>query len=402
MGQIKQAGLLHKNFQVIGITRRDIKKSDLLLAKCRNLSPHLEILKMDVAQAAEFSKLKNRLADVKTGQIILHLSVPPEVVPQTIKYLGEHGLNGPAYKLLLEKPFGSDLASAKALARQISRYFSEDQTYRIDHYLAKEMAQNLTVFAHGNAIFSNIWSRQFIDRIEIDIAEAIGIESRAGFYESTGALRDIVQSHGLQLLALILMEKPSDLFDPRDWPARRLAAIKQLKVSADKTVRGQYAGYRQEAGNPSSDVETFVSLELASRDKRWRAVPIRLTTGKRLDRKLTEIRIYFKKLRDSESDLLTLRIQPREGVKITVWAKEPGYEHRLKKLPLSFNYERHYDRLPEAYEKVLVDVMRSDHNLFASAAEVEACWAVLEPLLRRAAPLKIYQPGLTIEEVLQS
>lgn len=405
LGQIKRAGLLG-DFKLIGITRRDIKKTELLNKDCANLAGHVEILKMDVGAAADYRKLKQTVmrAAGKRHQIILHLSVPPEIVPRTVGYLADAGLNDQRTKLLLEKPFGFDYRSAEALCAEINRSFSEQQTYRIDHYLAKQMAQNLAVLIDGNVLLSNVWSRKYINRIDITVAETIGVEGRTDFYESTGALRDIVQSHGLQLAALTLMKSTKDVFGLKDLPKLRLSALNQLRANPAKTTRAQYKGYRKEVAHPQSHVETFVRLELHSTDRRWKGVPIYLTTGKKLDAKLTEICITFKSVKGMEADQLTFRIQPREGAEMSIWIKEPGYENRLKKLPLAFNYGKYYERLPDAYERVLVDVMRSDHSLFASSQEVLASWKVLQPVLdlwqKDSADLKFYNPGSTIEQVL--
>ncbi len=408
LGQIKRAGLIGKDFQVIGITRQNIDKSKLLNKDCRNLSSHIRLLQMDVSVRSDYELLKKEIMKAQSGnsryQVILHLSVPPEIVSQTVGYLAKAGLNVNTTKLLLEKPFGFDLTSAKKLTTKLKRCFNEQQTYRIDHYLAKQMAQNLTVLVDGNVLLRNVWTRQFIEHIEIVVAENIGLEGRAGFYESTGALRDIVQSHGLQLAALTLMESTNDIFGLGDLSKLRLAALKQLDVVVDKSKRAQYIGYKDDVNNSKSSVETFVSLELRSSNPRWKGVPIRLVTGKMLNSKLSEIRVTFKPIKDSEPDQLNLRIQPKEGAEMAVWVKEPGYEHRLKKLPLSFYYSSHYDRLPEAYEKVLVDVIRGDHSLFASSEEILESWRILEPVQKRwknsDKDLMQYKKRQTIEQVL--
>jgi glucose-6-phosphate 1-dehydrogenase len=269
------------------------------------------------------------------------------------------------------------------------------------------MAQNIVVFLGSNTLFRSVWNSQFIEKIEIDASEQISIEGRANFYESIGALRDIVQSHLLQLAALTLMEPCSNIFDYEEMPAHRLSALKKLSADASQPfVRGQYEGYRREVGNPSSATETFTALTLKSEDPRWKDVPIRLATGKSLKEKLTEIRVYFKKMEETEENLLILRIQPREAIVIQIWVKQPGYERRLQKIPHEFTYNTHFDHLPEAYEQVLVDAMSSNHSLFAGSEEVLESWRILKPVqqkwLESTNDIKTYSPGSTIEEILKT
>jgi glucose-6-phosphate 1-dehydrogenase len=302
----------------------------------------------------------------------------------------------------MEKPFGTDLNSAKKLINEIGRYFKEEQVYRIDHYLAKEAAQNIAVFLGSNALFRDVWNNRFIEKIDIVAEEEVGVANRADFWEQTGTLRDFVQSHLMQLAALVLMKPCPDVFDFSQVQPRRLAALKQLKLAdAGGTVKAQYDGYRHEAGNPKSNVETFVSLTLKSGDPDWQGIPITLTTGKKLKEKQTEIRVYFKKTQSAQTNLLRLLIQPRVGIELELWVKKPGYEQSLQKLPLDFSYQQYFDRLPEAYEQVIVDAIRSRNNLFASSEEVLASWKILQPLLagwdkRRPS---IYKPRQTAEEV---
>lgn len=401
--QISAHKKLADNFQILGVSRRALKVADVLGGAEQVLTPQTAMLQMDPGATADYQKLKKQLA-AKTkqlgtnAQIIFYFAVPPESTLPIIEQLGAAGLNGPDTKLLLEKPFGTDLASAKELIAATAQHFPQKQVYRIDHYLAKEMAQNIVVFLGSNALFRDVWRNQFIDEIEIVVAEQIGIEGRASFYEGLGALRDMIQSHALQLAALTLMEPCHDLFDFDEIPAHRLAALRQLGLADDPpAVRAQYAGYRDEVGRPDSTTETFAALMLKSNDPRWQGVPIRLITGKNLNQRLTEIRIHFKKTRDSEADRLILRIQPREAIELDLWVKQPGYERELQKLPLHFTYGEHFEHLPNAYEMVLVDAMRDNRSLFASNDEVLVSWQILEPLLKRwskdAHDLKFYKPG---------
>ncbi|MEX2006909.1 MAG: glucose-6-phosphate dehydrogenase [Candidatus Saccharimonadales bacterium] len=410
LNQIAKVGKLPAEFSLVGVSRRQIKAGGLLQSSEKDLQKYLKTFTMNLSDLEDYQRLGDYLESVeskmsKKPQIIFYFAVPPPAVLPIVRLLGKAGLNKSHTKLLLEKPFGVDWASAYELISQTDRYFEEDQVYRIDHYLAKEMVQNIVVFLGSNALFRNVWDQRFISDIEINVAEAIGIEGRAGFYEPTGALRDIVQSHLLQLTALTLMEPCSSVFEFRELPMRRLAALKALAPAmAAPIIRGQYRGYRQEVKNPGSLTETFVSMTVASSDPRWKGVPIRLTTGKCLSEKLTEIRVRFKKSDESWANLLVLRVQPREGIDLDLWVKQPGFENKLQKLPLRFAYEHHFDRLPEAYERVLVDAIRSDHSLFASNDEVLASWKILEPIFEHwnfdTKDLRLYKPGSTIDEVI--
>ncbi|MEX1995565.1 MAG: glucose-6-phosphate dehydrogenase, partial [Candidatus Saccharimonadales bacterium] len=412
LSQVAAAGQLPKDFKVIGISRRNLKTQELLEDNEAALKKYIEPLQMNLSQLTDYSRLKKYLESShgKTSlkrQIIFYFAVPPLAVLPIIRLLGQAGLNGEGTKLLLEKPFGTDLESARELIEETARHFKDNQVYRIDHYLAKEMAQNITVFLASNAIFRSIWDNRFVEKIEIDVAEKIGIEGRAAFYEPTGALRDIVQSHLLQLAALTLMEPCSGVFEFSELPARRLAALKSLQPARqDSIVRGQYLGYRTEVSNPRSATETFVSLTVTSADPRWEGVPIRLTTGKNLSERLTEIRIHFKQSDASQANVLTLRVQPREGIELELWVKQPGYERKLQKLPLHFTYEQHFDRVPDAYEQVLFDAMHSNPGLFSSNDEVLATWETLQPIQSRwemdDKDLQFYKPGSTITEILKT
>lgn len=411
LSEVIRNGRMPEDFKIIGVSRRDIGLTDVLQGPQECLLEYAHPLQMDLDSNDSYHVLKNKIDEISgefksRPDVIYYLSVPPPGVLPIIQHLGEAGLNSPNAKLLLEKPFGTNLQTAQELIDQIQKHFPEPQVYRIDHYLAKEMAQNIVVFLGGNTLFRNVWSNQFIEKIEIEAAEQIGIEGRSNFYDSTGALRDLVQSHLLQLAALTLMEPCSRVFEFTELPARRLAAIKSLKLAEQKAVRGQYEGYKDEVGNPDSTTETFVSLTLESINPRWSGVPVILTTGKNLKEKLTEIRVHFKKTDDSEENMLVLRIQPREGIELNLWIKQPGYERKLQKLPLEFNYQKHFERLPEAYEQVLFDALTSNHSLFASSAEVLASWEVLEPILQKwshgAVGLIVYEPGSTSQDVLEN
>lgn len=417
LSEILKSGSVADSLKIVGVSRRAVSTDEVFSKYDKDLNQKAQMCQMDVAKPEDFQILKKHLQKITAGQktepqIIFYFSVPPVAVMPIVHCLGGSGLNGKNVKLLVEKPFGVDVESARRLIEGMRQHFKEEQIYRIDHYLAKEMAQNITVFLGSNALFRDVWDNKFIDSIEIVAAESIGVEGREAFYDPTGALRDIVQSHLLQLAALTLMEPCSGVFEFDELPARRLAALEQLVCPpADrldqKVIRAQYTGYPEEVGNPNSDTETFASMTLESRDPRWQGVPIHLVTGKKLDQKLTEIRIRFKKTDKVQANLLTLRIQPREGIEIELWVKTPGYERKLQKQSLNFDYKGSHQRLPEAYEQVLVDAIRSNKSLFASSEEILASWQVLQPIqthwdMEGYGGLSFYEPGSTIEQVLKN
>lgn len=404
LAEICRNSEIRAELKILGASRQAILAEDVLDDKNVNLADQFQVMQMDYQQPEQYHKLKDRLIKMGAAQTIFYFAVPPAAVLPIIGNLGAAGMNTPEYKLLLEKPFGTDLASARALIEETDKQFKEEQVFRIDHYLAKEMAQNIAVFLGSNALFRDVWNNRFIEKVEVVVEEQIGIEGRGKFYEQTGALRDIVQSHLLQLAALTLMEPCPDVFDMSEVQPRRLAALQHLKADKDSVIKGQYDGYKEEADNPQSTVETFTAVTLKSDDPNWQGVPIRLMTGKNLDKRLTEIRIFFKKTQSAQANLLRLRVQPKEGIELDLWVKKPGYEQDLQKLPLDFNYQQYFDRLPDAYEQVMVDAVRGRSDLFASSQEVLASWEILQPLLDKWQdyPLKTYKPGSTAEEVIQN
>lgn len=365
---------------IVGVSRRHVEQFEVLGDHHQQLSGTTSLFQMDLDNVGDYTRLKEYLGDEEDRQVLFYLSVPPDSVGNIIEHLGQAGLNTPTNKLLLEKPFGTDLASAQAMADHTARYFHDSQVYRIDHYLAKEMAQNIVTFRARNAIFSYLWSNQYIERIEVVALESINIEGRATFYEQAGALRDIVQGHLLQLLALTLAPLSNEDLNWDSLPVRRQEALDSLEpADPSKSRRAQYDSYRTEVNNPESMVETFVSLELRSADPAWEGVPLALTTGKALDRKKTEVRIHFRRENDSQSNYLIFKIQPGEGIAVDLVTKKPGYDHEIEHQQLSYMYPSDM-RLPDAYEQVLVDAINSRKSLFATSDEVLRAWEVLAPL----------------------
>lgn len=389
---------------IIGVSRREVDVEELLTSSLGSaeLADKVSIFSMDLANAADYDRLKEYVALQDDEQLIAYLSVPPAAATDIVDFMGQAGLNTPNVKILFEKPFGMDLQSAHDMIAHTSRYYSEAQLYRIDHYLAKEMAQNIVAFRGRNALFANIWNNNFIQAIEVVASEKIGIEGRAQFYEQTGALRDLVQGHLMQLLALTLMDIPHD-FAWEELPALRLRALEQLRpVDPSKAYRAQYEGYEDEAGNPGSLTETFVALELQSDQPRWLDVPIRLITGKALADKTTEVRIHLKKLHEAQSNTIVFRIQPNEGIDIELFTKQPGYDRdfETRHLELSFPEDT---KLPDAYEQVIVDAIRGNKNLFTSGPEVIRSWEILAPLQYAWSmsheQLPTYTVGTSLEDV---
>ncbi len=380
LGQIISTGNFN-DLSVIGVSRHEVNQSELF-GHCDNktfLDGKLSIFTMDLASADEYQRLKQYVVLGDDEQLLIYMAVPPLSTAQIVDFLGEVGINTPNVKILFEKPFGINLESAEKLIQQTASHYQEQQIYRIDHYLAKEMAQNIIAFRARNALFYHIWNNNFIESIEIVSLQKGGIDGRAQFYEQTGALRDLVQGHLMQLLTLTLMDIPQGL----EWermPELRLAALNQLQpVDPGKVVRAQYEGYKEEVNNNDSQVETFVSIEMSSNQPNWVGVPIRLTTGKELSETTAEIRIRLKTSNGAQSNCLVFKIQPDEGINIELFVKKPGYSREFEARNLSFNYENDV-KLPDAYEQVLVDAISSEKSLFTGSNEVLRSWQILKPI----------------------
>jgi glucose-6-phosphate 1-dehydrogenase len=351
-----------------------------------------------------------------TGHRIFYLALPLEAFGPTIQGLGEAGLNKSAgwCRLVIEKPFGRDLASAQALNALTHRYFDEKQIFRIDHYLGKETVQNLLVFRLANAFVESDWNRDRVENVEITVAESLGVEGRADYYESAGALRDMVQNHVTQVLTLIAMEPPArrNEDDIRDEKVKVLRSISPLKP--EDVVRGQYSrgtvdgtsvpGYREEPGvSPTSTTETFLALRIGIDNWRWQNVPFYVRTGKRLAAKSSRVIVTFKappvSFFQSQSeyqlspDQVTILLQPEEGFEISFEIKVPGRQMRVQTHRMKFHYADVFGPLPDGYDTLVEDVMIGDASLYVRADEVEESWRLYGPLLANPPPLVFYPAG---------
>ena len=368
----------------------------------------------DYSDQQAYAALAKRLAELETeknlgGNRLFYLSTPPEVYPDIIEQLGRAGLAHPSnpnswVRIIIEKPFGRDLATAKELNKIVQNVFEERQVYRIDHYLGKDTVQNLLVLRFGNGIFEPLWNRNYVDHVQITAGETLGVERRGGFYETAGALRDMIQSHVLQLTSLCSVEPPAsfDATAVRNEKLKVLQSIRpyDLEGVAQAVIRGQYApgelngkklpGYRQEQGvSPTSRTETFVAMRVLIDNWRWAGVPFYLRTGKRLAKRSTEIMIQFKRAphvvfrgKEVEPNRLVLNIQPDEGISVSFGAKRPGTEMSIGNVTMNFSYREGFgEATRSAYATLVNDCVRGDATLFDRADSVEAAWSLVDPIL---------------------
>jgi glucose-6-phosphate 1-dehydrogenase len=369
----------------------------------------------------EFKKLRAKIVNLEKkrtlkGNRIFHLAIPPVGFGPTVKSLGGAGLNASDgwTRLVIEKPFGRDYKSALELNNLITQFFTEDQIYRIDHYLGKETVQNILAFRFGNALFESVWNREKIEKVEIVVAESLGIESRADYYEKSGALRDMVQNHLTQLLTLAAMEIPL-AFKAEDLRFEKVKVLRSISpIRAEDVILGQYTegelggngvrGYRQEDGVRSdSKTPTFVALKMRVENWRWHGVPFYLTTGKRLKEQKSEIIITFRVPpvalfkssdgREAHSNVLIIALQPNEGFRISFQVKKPGSEIAVQSEWMHFSYNEAFGPMPDAYYTLLRDVMLGDQSLFVSADETLASWKLYTPVLNAHRSLHNYPAG---------
>lgn len=434
-------GHLPETFAIVGCARRDwdatvfaghmrdgvgeFSRSPLTDAAWKWFEPRLAYESGDFHEAATYARLAKTLADLDrehgtSGNRLYYLAVPPDEFEPILRGLRDAGLivppGRPAFtRVIVEKPFGTSLETARQLNALVGGVLDETQTFRIDHYLGKETVQNIMVFRFANSIFEPLWNRKYVDHVQITAAESVGVGTRAGFYESTGVLRDIVQNHLLEVLALTTMEPPNS-GHADDVRGEKLQVLKALRQPWSDTVpvdvvTGQYAGYRAEPGVAAdSTTPTFAALRVHIDNWRWQGVPFYLRAGKRMAKRVTEVSIHMQPIPLSlfgsgdlcehvEPNVFTLRIQPEEGIQLSFSAKLPGHNFTVTPVEMDMKYTEAFGaEPPEAYERLLLDAMRGDATLFSRRDAVEASWAWIQPILDwfeapgRTPPV-VYEPG---------
>ncbi len=417
--------LLPENFAVVGVARSEMD-NDSFRQKVKEGIARFSRLKPDECSAwpkfaeelhyhqanyddpAGYAGLGKLLAqiDEQVGagcNCLFYLSTPPLLYPVIVEQLGQAGLaqqTGDNWRrIIIEKPFGYDLASAIELNHQVHEVFHESQVYRIDHYLGKETVQNLLVFRFANAIFEPLWNRNYIDHVQIMVSEDVGLGSRAGYYDTAGVLRDMFQNHLLQLLTLTAMEPPAEFnaVSLRDEKVKVLKAVRQIKPEevAQYTVRAQYRSYRDEKGvAPGTETATYAAIKLFIDNWRWRNVPFYLRSGKALTDKLTEVTVQFRHVPHLMFPLapddqlppnrLSLCLQPNEGIQLSFETKIPGAGMRTRSVDMTFLYEQDFGKniLPDAYERLILDALQGDASLFTRGDEIELAWRIIDPILQ--------------------
>ncbi|MFN8258174.1 MAG: glucose-6-phosphate dehydrogenase [Bacteroidales bacterium] len=421
--------LLPEKFVVLGVSRSDISDENFRISMSKAIDEFREIddlsakpefiskifyHSIDTAKREDYQSLRVRLEELDSkyqtgGNIVFYLSTPPSlygVIPEYLAFYNLNKENDGWKRLIIEKPFGYDLKSATELKNQLLRDWKEEQIYRIDHYLGKETVQNLLVTRFSNGIFEPLWNRNYIHHVEITSAESIGVEKRGGYYESSGALRDMVQNHLLQVAAITAMEPPASL-EPQAIRNEILKVFQSLRPFSDQdvvngTIRGQYLsstikgeklpGYREEEGvSPESTTETYAALKFYIDNWRWGGVPFYIRSGKRLPTRVSEIVIHFRPtphylfsgVNDNFiSNQLIIRIQPDEGILLKFGMKTPGAGFEVKTVNMDFHYSDLSDvRIPSAYERLIFDSIKGDATLFARTEEVIEAWKFLDPVL---------------------
>ena len=439
-------GLLPPGFALVGFARRDWADEDFARIVhdavrehartpfdedvWRQLAKGIRFVAGEFDDTAAFAKLTATIDELDRdrgtmGNHVFYLSIPPKSFPIVTEQLRDSGLAAPVEgqwrRVVIEKPFGHDLASARELNDVVSSVFPPDSVFRIDHYLGKETVQNILALRFANMLFEPIWNANYVDHVQITMAEDVGVGGRAGYYDGVGAARDVIQNHLLQLLALTAMEEPVSFAasDLRAEKEKVLSAVRLPRDLATYTARGQYAagwqggeqvvGFLQEQGmDPASTTETYAALRLDIDTRRWAGVPFYLRTGKRLGRRVTEIAVVFKRapqylFEASQTgslgqNALVIRVQPDEGITIRFGSKVPGAGMHVRDVTMDFGYGHAFtEQSPEAYERLILDVMRGDATLFTRDDEVEAQWRVIDPIeqawAQDATPLAEYEAG---------
>ncbi len=377
-------------------------------SRSQEIASTAEWVQLDYGDPATFAPLKELVAG--SADVIFYLATPPETFSDILDALGKAGLANRAdttRRIVVEKPLGHDLASAQMLNAQLAAGFGEEQTFRIDHYLAKDTVQNVLALRFSNSLFEPVWNRNLIETIQITAAEEEGIGQRAGYYDETGAVRDMIQNHVLQLLALVTMDPPTTFDAEYIRRSKRMALRAMSPIDPASAVRGQYDGYLDEGGvSPTSRRETYAAARISIENWRWDGVPIFVRSGKALKRRMTEVVI---KLRDAPllriggrrqrgiPTLIVIRIQPDEGITLRIGAKRPGTKFEIIPAGMRLEYARLTKAaLPDAYENVLSEVLTGGHSAFPGAEEIELQWEIVDPLVRAweaEGHPEPYQPG---------
>ncbi len=419
---------LPKKFAIVGFSRRPFTREDFrqfirihMKVKVgqykeediKHFIDHMYYEQGNFDNPQSYAQLSQRLKliDDNFGQCsnkLFHLSIPPSLYESIFDHLANSGLTIPCggdegwTRVLVEKPFGNDVETAKNLDKKLGQLFNENQIFRIDHYLAKEALQNIMAFRFANSLFEPLWNHHHIDKVHIKLLEKIGMEGRGATYDYIGALKDVGQNHILQMLALVAMDNP-DSFDASDIRSARAHILKHLRPMTTRNinqfaVKGQYEGYKSEVGvREHTQTETYFRLETYIDTSRWKNVPFYLESGKSLYETKTEIDIYFKNEVEDRQNILTFRIQPDEGIKIRFWVKTPGFDMKVEPKTMKFKYAdfQSLSVLPDAYEKVLFDAIMGDQTLFTSTDEVLYAWKYISTVISswNAVPLTIYKKG---------
>jgi glucose-6-phosphate 1-dehydrogenase len=410
-----QAGQMTADSRIIGAARGELSDDDFRKLVAEAIAEFLPKSLQDAAVIADFlTRLHYVAIDAKgdggwpklkkivRSDVVqaFYFSVAPSLFGDLAERLKSHGIAGDSARIVVEKPFGRDLASAKALNATLARHFAESQIYRIDHYLGKETVQNLMAVRFANILFEPLWKSEYVDHVQITVAETVSVEGRGAYYDTSGAMRDMVQNHLMQLLCLIAMEPPYH-FDPAAVRDEKLKVIRALDpVRPEDIVRGQYLaangqdGYVAHSENPASKTESYIALKCHISNWRWKGTPFYLRTGKRLRARTSEIAITFREpphsiFDDAEGwreNVLVIRLQPNEGMNLMMMIKEPGPGGmRLKQVPLDMTFADALgaaaEEAPDAYERLIMDVIRGNQTLFMRGDEVEAAWAWADPII---------------------
>lgn len=429
--QAHVAGLLHPEGRILGVSRSELDTAGFLSKVETNSKIHIkqnfsdeawtsfiqriEYLKVDVTEKGDFIALGDLVkARKNTENVVIYLSTAPKFFAQACENLAEIGLNADNVRVVLEKPLGTDLASSQQINTDVARYFKEEQIYRIDHYLGKESLQNLLALRFANVIFEPLWNNKYIESVQLTIAEQLGVEERGEFYDITGALRDMVQNHIVQMLCFTAMERPKSLAadDVRDEKLKVIQSLKPLNDIDKQAIRGQYAplaglnGYTQEHKVPAgSRTETYVAIKAEIENERWKGVPFYLRTGKRMAGKVAEIVLNFRPLQNHIFDnsqpapnRLVIELQPTESIRLYTQVKTPGAGNKVEVTPIGVDLGTAVEgRRAEAYERLLLDVINGKLALFNRRDELEAAWAWLTPVLEHWAaspvPPHLYPAG---------